>query len=97
MRSDINECVSQISVSVCGRPPLNPRIVGGKNAPEGSWPWMVSLHYDGNHFCGGSLINNDWVLTAAHCVNGLDITQIHTDFNPLFCLVICSSLVKNCA
>uniref|UniRef100_A0A3Q2PXT8 Peptidase S1 domain-containing protein n=1 Tax=Fundulus heteroclitus TaxID=8078 RepID=A0A3Q2PXT8_FUNHE len=54
-------------VSVCGQPSLNTRIVGGEDAPPGSWPWQVSLH-DYNHICGGSLITDQWVLTAAHCV-----------------------------
>uniref|UniRef100_A0A8C6TIP4 Peptidase S1 domain-containing protein n=1 Tax=Neogobius melanostomus TaxID=47308 RepID=A0A8C6TIP4_9GOBI len=43
-----------------------PRIVGGQPAPEGAWPWQVSIHRGRGHICGGSLINNLWVLSAAH-------------------------------
>ncbi|CAL1284602.1 unnamed protein product [Larinioides sclopetarius] len=48
------------------------RIVGGEEAVPNSWPWQVSLNEaaaePSNHYCGGILINNQWVLTAAHCV-----------------------------
>ncbi|XP_067307730.1 chymotrypsin-like protease CTRL-1 [Pseudorasbora parva] len=58
----------------CGVPAIRPvisgysKIVNGENAVSGSWPWQVSLQQsNGFHFCGGSLINQYWVVTAAHC------------------------------
>ncbi|XP_038594481.1 transmembrane protease serine 9-like [Micropterus salmoides] len=61
------------SRSMCGWPTLNNKIVGGQVASAGSWPWQISLQTNGFHFCGGSLINNEWVLTAAHCFYGTGI------------------------
>uniref|UniRef100_A0A8C4HNR2 Peptidase S1 domain-containing protein n=1 Tax=Dicentrarchus labrax TaxID=13489 RepID=A0A8C4HNR2_DICLA len=51
---------------ICGTVPLSTRIVGGEDAPAGSWPWQVSLQIFGSHVCGGSLINREWVMSAAH-------------------------------
>ncbi|CAJ0953145.1 unnamed protein product [Ranitomeya imitator] len=42
------------------------KIVGGYTCAQNSVPWQVSL-YSGYHFCGGSLINSLWVISAAHC------------------------------
>jgi len=43
-------------------------IVGGEIANKTDWPWIVSLNKYDSHWCGGSLIAPQWVLTAAHCV-----------------------------
>uniref|UniRef100_A0A673CRP2 Peptidase S1 domain-containing protein n=1 Tax=Sphaeramia orbicularis TaxID=375764 RepID=A0A673CRP2_9TELE len=56
---------------LCGITPLNNRIVGGEDAPAGSWPWQVSLQVFGRQICGGSLINREWVMSAAHCFSRL--------------------------
>nr|DBA14771.1 TPA: hypothetical protein GDO54_004061 [Pyxicephalus adspersus] len=42
------------------------KIVGGYVCTQNSVPWQVSLNA-GYHFCGGSLINSQWVVSAAHC------------------------------
>ena len=47
------------------KPPDNSRIVGGTPAFD-PMPWMVALSISGSQ-CGGSLINRQFVVTAAHC------------------------------
>ena len=50
------------------------RIVGGSNADISDYPWQVSLQLRSGgkwyHICGASIIDNNWAVTAAHCVDG---------------------------
>ncbi|XP_028616770.1 serine protease 33-like [Grammomys surdaster] len=64
--------------SVCGRRRASSRIVSGQDAQPGQWPWQVSVKEDGVHVCGGSLIAEDWVLTAAHCFNQDQPLSVYT-------------------
>lgn len=60
------------------------RIVGGFPAAAGQFPWQVAVQYRtsaGNYFCGGSLIDPNWVLTAAHCAVGWVISYITYSLN----------------
>lgn len=64
-------------VQLCGTSKTGTRIVGGIVAKPGAWPWQAAMlwakGYDkGKQFCGGSLVDPEWVLTAAHC---FDITK----------------------
>ncbi|KAL7981675.1 hypothetical protein Chor_005763 [Crotalus horridus] len=50
----------------CGQR-ISGRIVGGTEASASKWPWQVSLQYGSVHICGGTIIDAQWVMTAAHC------------------------------
>lgn len=50
----------------------SPRIFGGDDADIREFPYLVSLIYNGTRRCSGSLINKNWVLTAAHCQYPID-------------------------
>ncbi|KAK8395459.1 hypothetical protein O3P69_006251 [Scylla paramamosain] len=56
---------------VCGVRNSVTRIVGGEETLQHEYPWHAAIYskLENRPFCGGSIINNQWILTAAHCVN----------------------------
>jgi len=52
------------------------RIVGGTQASVNEYPWQAALMSGSQQFCGGSLINDRYILTAAHCVDGITAAQL---------------------
>ena len=61
---------SNINPPNCGKRPLNTNnLVSGTRAKAGNWAWQVLIS-SGSFICGGSLINSEWVVTAAHCAYG---------------------------
>jgi len=62
------------------RPSVNTRVIGGTAATAGAWPWQVFILIPSTTNgvaarCGGSLISEQWVLTAAHCIQKFDRSQ----------------------
>ncbi|KAJ6638868.1 Organic cation transporter protein, partial [Pseudolycoriella hygida] len=64
----------------CGERNDATRIVGGQAAGINEFPWMARLSYFNRFYCGGMLINDRYVLTAAHCVKGFMWFMIKVTF-----------------
>ncbi|KAL5285031.1 TMPRSS6.2 family protein [Megaselia abdita] len=60
----------------CGIPNTSTRIVGGQDTLTQQYPWMAMLQYNGRFYCGGSLINPNYILTAAHCLRDFSTPSI---------------------
>ncbi|XP_045489545.1 chymotrypsin-2-like [Pieris rapae] len=62
------------------KPDGDTRILGGRNAPEGFAKYQVSIRKKPGknewHHCGGSILNEEWVLTAAHCTYGIKMSEL---------------------
>lgn len=68
----------RLDSSSCGKRSFkisSPRIVGGRPAKDGEFPWQVSIQIKNQigsgkyiHFCGGIILSENTILTAAHCL-----------------------------
>jgi secreted trypsin-like serine protease len=66
--------ITIVSISVALANPvdssIDPKIVGGDFAKEKQFPHQIALYNNGAFRCGGSIFNENWIITAAHCVVG---------------------------
>ncbi|XP_050956031.1 coagulation factor VIIi [Labeo rohita] len=80
--ADGMSCVTAVEYP-CGKIPLQKntvysqkQFVGGIHCPRGHCPWQVLIDYNGESLCGAALLDDNWVVTAAHCVHHKDIKRL---------------------
>lgn len=65
---------------------VDKRIIGGEEAKDGDFPFIVSIGSSAEglsgHICGGTLLDNTTVLTAAHCLKGANYVRAGTRVSP---------------
>lgn len=69
-------CIETFLLLGCGIANKQKRIVGGQETEVNQYPWMALLTYSNRFYCGASLINDRYVMTAAHCVSGFNKDRI---------------------
>ncbi|XP_061189646.1 uncharacterized protein LOC133197565 [Saccostrea echinata] len=65
LKCQTTEC-GQVSSSL-----VQPYILGGSQSYRGQWPWTVALMIGNSFLCGGTLVADQWVVTAGHCVESV--------------------------
>jgi secreted trypsin-like serine protease len=62
-------CKYQMNSCGCSKnPAITARIFGNETAEPNTWDWAVSLRSSNHHFCAGSILNEWYIITAAHCI-----------------------------
>ncbi|CAL4126180.1 unnamed protein product, partial [Meganyctiphanes norvegica] len=76
LQIDCNDGIFQ--TLCCGVKNISPRILGGTTTGLNEWPWQVALIHrpSGKTFCGASVINERFLLTAAHCANVIPLSRV---------------------
>ncbi len=69
--SAVIACLTFMGLQIHPALAVAPRIVGGAPISISQAPWQVAISIRNGTLCGGSLINTDWVITAAHCASGV--------------------------
>ena len=64
---DYSECGIAGDTQMRNEDGKNFRIVGGREAKPGAWPWQAAVYVKSQFRCSGVLIKENWVLTVAHC------------------------------
>jgi len=68
--------IMQASNRSTTEPELQDKIVKGRKTRPGEYPYAVAMMNRGRQFCGGSLINQNTILTAAHCVQHMTANDV---------------------
>lgn len=63
---------------------IQTRIIGGNIAKEGQFPYQASIRLKDKHQCGGSIFNEKYILTAAHCLFGFNKTDFSVTVGSIY-------------